>query len=250
MNSEKKLYEELLLEHPELKESQVDIQEVISLMKKMNPYIVPDQNYKNELKQRLDTIANYNPQKSHGFMWFLKYLIPVFSFGFAVFGFVYFSDEFKSDIKTEIENIAPASMMMLSESPDPENINLRSQWRMLMKSGLVDDTENTKESENISDDMWDDILDEMMPMMFSMDEVMLDSPENTSFHESDDTNEIWSMNVMSINEQWEIEDIFFEICWEYNGLIKVLEDWVRACILEDKNCYEDTYEEWECFKVK
>jgi hypothetical protein len=64
MNSEKKLYEELLLEHPELKESKVDIKEVISLMKQMNPDIVPDQNYKNELKQRLDVIANYNPQKT------------------------------------------------------------------------------------------------------------------------------------------------------------------------------------------
>jgi hypothetical protein len=64
MNSEKKLYEELLLEHPELKESKVDIKEVISLMKQMNPDIVPDQNYKNELKQRLDAIAKYNPQKS------------------------------------------------------------------------------------------------------------------------------------------------------------------------------------------
>ena len=51
MNSEKKLYEELLLEHPELKESKVDIKEVISLMKQMNPDIVPDQNYKNELKR-------------------------------------------------------------------------------------------------------------------------------------------------------------------------------------------------------
>jgi hypothetical protein len=63
MNSQKKLYDELLKQHPELKESNVDIQEVISLMQELNPDIVADQDYKDALKQRLDTIANYSPQK-------------------------------------------------------------------------------------------------------------------------------------------------------------------------------------------
>ena len=250
MNSEKKLYEELLQEHPELKESQVDIQEVISLMKKMNPDITPDQHYKNELKQRLEAISNYNPQKNHSFVWFLKYLIPVFSFGFAVFGFVYFSDEFKSETNREEQDISSASMMISSQNPEPENVNLRSQWRMLMKSGIPEDSQNSIDPENISEDMWDDLVSEMMPMMFSMDEAMLDSPENTSFNESDDTNEILSMDIMSMDIQLEVEDIFFDICWEYNGVIQVLEDWDRTCVLENKNCYEDTYEESECFKVK
>ena len=64
MNSQKKIYDELLKEHPELKESNVDIPEVISLMQELNPDIVANQDYKDTLKQRLDTIANYNPKKS------------------------------------------------------------------------------------------------------------------------------------------------------------------------------------------
>jgi hypothetical protein len=66
MNSEKQLYEELLKEHPELKESKIDILEVITLMKQVNPDIVADADYRASLKERLDTIAQYNPQKSNG----------------------------------------------------------------------------------------------------------------------------------------------------------------------------------------
>jgi hypothetical protein len=63
MNSPNKLYEELLKEHPELKNSQEDIPEIISSLQKLNPTVQIDQNFKLSLKKRLDTIANYNPSK-------------------------------------------------------------------------------------------------------------------------------------------------------------------------------------------
>lgn len=259
MNSEKKLYEELLLEHPELKESHADIKEVISLMQELNPDIVPDQHYKNELKQRLDTIANYNPNKSYGIFWFLKYLIPVFSFGFAVFWFVYFSDEFKTEtnietwsiesIQSNTESIAPAAMMMLSDLVDedmlekqPENARMKMRWSM------SEDINTSKESR--SSDSWDvisdEVLEEVVPMMFSMDSMMEDSNIDEGISELESMESMWIMSMQS--ESIIIEDIFFDICWEYNGLIKVLEDWDRSCILEDKNCYESSYQEDKCFE--
>ena len=250
MNSEKKLYEELLQEHPELKESEVDIMEVITLMKKMNPDITPDQDYKNALKQRLDAIVNYNPQKSHSFIWFLKYVIPVFSFGFAVFWFVYFSDEFKADTIDETPKIAAASMMMSTEDsnePQLKTRNLSSDSRMLLEGEENTNNQENLGWENTSEDMWDNVLDEMMSMMFSMDEVMEDSPENININESEEWHE---MRIMSMDTQEFIQDLFADICWEHNWLLQILEDGERVCILEEKNCYETTYEAEECFHIK
>jgi hypothetical protein len=270
MNSEKKLYEELLLEHPELKESKVDIKEVISLMKQMNPDIVPDQNYKNELKQRLDAIAKYNPQKSWGILWFLKFFLPVFSFGFAVFWFVYFSDEFQSktnvetwlieSIQSDTESIAPAAMMMLSDMADedmlesePESSKMQSKSIATMKTRwAIVENNITNDQVNIStdsiDNISDEVLEDVMPMMFSMDSMMEDSTMNENIPESEAVESMWIMSMES-ESIIIIEDIFFDICWEYNGLIKVLEDWNRTCILEDKNCYESDYQEKKCFEI-
>jgi hypothetical protein len=64
MNSPNKMYEELLKEHPELKNSQADIPEIISSLQKLNPTVQIDKDFKLSLKKRLDTIANYNPSKS------------------------------------------------------------------------------------------------------------------------------------------------------------------------------------------
>lgn len=266
MNLDKQLYEELLQEHPELKESNVDIKEIISLMKLMNPDLVPDQNYKNELKQRLDTIANYNPQKSWGIVWFLKYFVPVFSFAFAVFWFVYFSDEFKSktiietwstqSIQRVSESIAPAAMMMLSDMADEDMLEkqpdisskqtksvatIKTRWAISESNTDNDQINIPSDSvENIPDE----VLEEVMPMMFSMDSLMEDSIENDEIPESENIESMW---IMSMEDESIVEDLFFEICGEYKGLITSLED-ERICILENKNCNESDYQENKCFE--
>lgn len=269
MNSQKKLYDELLQEHPELKESNVDIPEVISLMQEINPDIVADQDYKDALKQRLDTIANYNPQKSSSVFWFFKYFVPVFSFGFAVFGFVYFSDDFKPEpIKSDshiqsrsiqqesVPENTPAEMMMLSDMaesdmlhdvPVPAQESMKSKSLMTTRNIPVSDKQDT-ESKNITNDneeISDELLDEVMPMMFSMDSMMSDESER-SFSEESGNLEIMWMAELLVEEK--IEDIFADICWEYNGLITVLDDETRICILENKNCSESGYVEQKCFE--
>lgn len=269
MNSQKKLYDELLKEHPELKESNVDIPEVISLMQELNPDIVANQDYKDTLKQRLDTIANYNPKKSSNIFWFLKYFIPVFSFGFAVFGFVYFSDDFqpqpiKSDSHIQSKSIqqasvpenAPAEMMMLSdmaesdmldEAPISAQASMKSKSLRTTRNMTVSDNQAT-DSENIINDnkeISDELLDEVMPMMFSMDSMLSDESDNGFTEESENLEIMW-MTESSVEEK--IEDTFSDICWEYNGLISILEDEIRTCILENKNCDETDYIEKKCFE--
>jgi len=64
MNSIDKLYDELLQEHPELKNSKVDIKQAVTYMKEANPTVVANVEFKNNLKQRIDAIASYDPQKT------------------------------------------------------------------------------------------------------------------------------------------------------------------------------------------
>ncbi len=269
MNSQKKIYDELFKEHPELKESNVDIPGVISLMQELNPDIVADQDYKNTLKQRLDTIAKYNPQKWNSIFWFLKYFIPVFSFWFAVFWFVYFSDEFKPesqkiDSQVQLRSVAPegisesspSEMMMLSDMADEQMLHkepvaaqtsMKSKSLMTTRNIPTNNNLNTEpESTGMADDnISDEVLEEVMPRMFSMDSMMEDESVNDKNEQLESLEFSW-MAIMS--EEEIIEDIFADICWEYNGLIKVLEDNSRTCILENKNCYETDYIEKKCFE--
>jgi hypothetical protein len=81
-----------------------------------------------------------------------------------------------------------------------------------------------------------------MPMMFSMDSMMEDESVN---EEMESLEFSWMTEMLDSSE---LQDIFSDICWEFNGLIKVLEDNSRTCILEDKNCYEVDYIEKKCFE--
>jgi hypothetical protein len=153
MNSPNKLYEELLKEHPELKNSQEDIPKIISSLQKLNPTVKIDDDFKINLKKRLDTIAHYNPSRSSWYFGFLKYFVPVFTFWFAIFGFVYFSQDFKEPVQQEIwwfesellminsdglnniQQSEPESIMQMSdiqslEQHDQNNENL--QWNRMM----------------------------------------------------------------------------------------------------------------------
>ncbi|MCP4523763.1 MAG: hypothetical protein GY828_06130 [Candidatus Gracilibacteria bacterium] len=106
MDSTKKLYEELLKEHPELKNSEKDIQQAIGYLQESNPNITVDEIFKQDLKENVLHVANYNPIKSQGKISWLLYLVPTMSFGFAIFGFMYFSEEFQPEKQLEITEVA------------------------------------------------------------------------------------------------------------------------------------------------
>jgi hypothetical protein len=84
-----------------------------------------------------------------------------------------------------------------------------------------------------------------MPMMFSMDSIMEDESINEVNEEMESLEFSWMAEML---ESSELQDIFADICWEYNGLIKVIEDNTRTCILENKNCYESDYIDTKCFE--
>jgi hypothetical protein len=85
MNSEKKLYEELVKYHPEFKDSQEDIKKVVSALVEMNPQIRIDQQFSDQLKNKLLSVADYKQPKKSGMFKFFAVLVPMFSLGFAVF---------------------------------------------------------------------------------------------------------------------------------------------------------------------
>ena len=254
MNSQKKLYDELLKEHPELKDSHVDISEVISLMQELNPDIVADQDYKDALKQRLETIANYSPQKSNSIFWFLKYFIPVFSFWFAVFWFLYFSDEFQSEqknmdtqiqfktmqIKSVPENMQDENVILWDEQPANSSFSSRMSLKSIWEENDMNWDNKIQEDTTVSQDL----SDEVQPMMFSMD-VMIEDESNNNEQMQVEVKKAEVFETKSLK----IEDTFADMCWEYNGLLVVLEDNSRTCILEDKNCDEVDYIDTECFYV-
>jgi hypothetical protein len=140
---------------------------------------------------------------------------------------------------------------------NPESIEINSEPLALMKMSRWSDSSDISqkslkgsniESSNIQpDNIPEDLLEESMPMMFTMDSIMEDSQE---IDENNESITIESMWLIEMQDEWEILDIFLWICWEYNGLIKVLEDGDRTCILENKNCLESTYLETECFNIK
>lgn len=222
MNSQKQLYEELIKEHPELKESKVDIQEVITLMQEINPEIVVDEEYKSLLKNRLDTIAQYNPQKSSGILWFLKYFVPVFSFGFAVFWFIYFSEDFNSEKKLEQNSDIESIQINFTElwTEDLNDIDSSNIQNISEKSNsVIYWRESNAESTLLSDDL---------PI----------------------SQDIESSSMMRINTFSEQKiNSFEENCAEYDGLFKIMEDADKVCILENKNCYESDYLENNCFET-
>jgi hypothetical protein len=63
MNSDKKIYEQLLKYHPEFKDSKEDIKQAISHLQKVNPDIKVNQVFADKLKDKLQNIAEYQSEK-------------------------------------------------------------------------------------------------------------------------------------------------------------------------------------------
>lgn len=151
MQSTNKLYKELLKEHPELKNSQENIQEIILSLQKINPNILIDEDFKLHLRQRLNTIAKYNPSKHTWYFSRLKYFIPVFTFWFAIFGFLYFSQDFEQPLQQEIWWFE--TQMFMSDSDDEKNIQSNQNEGIIQMSDIkslemLDKSNETLESSN------------------------------------------------------------------------------------------------------
>lgn len=162
MNSDKKLYEELLKYHPEFKDSKQDIQKAITHLQNINPQIRVDQKFWDDLKNQLMAVADYQSNKKTKSYWFLKFFVPVFSLWFAVFGFWYLHEDALSpkiddQVHQEIEPFgAPAMMEMRMWDVPEENMKMYSQplWDD-MDSQAWDDSAEVFMLENFSEDISD-----------------------------------------------------------------------------------------------
>lgn len=162
MNSDKKLYEELLKYHPEFKDSKQDIQKAITHLQNINPQIRVDQKFWDDLKNQLMAVADYQSNKKTKSYWLLKFFVPVFSLWFAIFGFWYLHEDALSpkiddQVHQEIESFgAPAMMQMRMWDLPEDNIKMYSQplWDD-MDSQAWDDSVEVFMLENFSEDISD-----------------------------------------------------------------------------------------------
>jgi hypothetical protein len=129
----------------------------------------------------------------------------------------------------------PVGLMKMSRWSRPSDINQQSlKW-------------NAIESKSIKyDDIPEDILEESIPMMFWLDSIMEDSSLSDYLSESENMESMW---IISMGNEEELIDLFFDLCWKYNWFIKILENRDRSCILEDKNCDESDYQKNKCFEL-
>lgn len=158
MNSEKKLYEELVKYHPEFKDSQEDIKKVVSALVEMNPQIRIDQQFSDQLKNKLLSVADYKQPKKSGMFKFFAVLVPMFSLGFAVFWFWYLQDDqwlhqevtpymlqgwaapaqMRMDISEDFQD-PPKVKMMESEMYEVQSDEPEALEMMMMDSTMIDD---------------------------------------------------------------------------------------------------------------
>jgi hypothetical protein len=224
MNSPNKLYEELLKEHPELKNSQENIPEIILSLQELNPAVQIDQNFKLSLKKRLDSIAQYNPSKKSWYFGFLKYFVPVFTFWFVIFGFVYFSQDFKQPVQQEIWWFQPL------ETLDQNKEEL--EWNTMMLKWASKSIPKNHAIGNSESNQWK--KEGVIP------ESMIIQSESIEIESS----------TLQMLKSVEIIDEFKNICLEYNGLVKDLLEGERICILEKVSCLESDFTLEKCLIKK
>lgn len=289
MNSEKNIYEELLKEHPELKDSEMNIQEIVTTLKKINPEIIPDETFKQSLKNRLEHIHSYKYQKKNWFLNYLQFIIPVFTFWFAIFWFMYFSNTTEHDIQKinmqsewqeyKVQDVQLKSIQIYSEpkntaeenksseiqtettsiteSDESQNIDMKKSTRWLP-------IQKTNQQENIDvpvqwipENKWD--MSENQDINNTSDEPMMIQSsmmmwaESYSEDSSEDMNtESFSSDMMIEESEWQWWYIysFSEICWEYNWVIKIWENNENICIYNGISCSEWDFDEWKCMNVE
>lgn len=166
MNSDKKIYEQLLKYHPEFKDSKEDIKQAISHLQKVNPDIKVNQVFADKLKDKLQNIAEYQSEKKKTWLWFLSFLIPVFSFWFAVFWFWYLSDDLISPDENFHEEIQPiewaAPAMLQMKMWDVQNENLRMMWNPQADDMSAEDSMDMQAETFMVESFMDEISDDFM----------------------------------------------------------------------------------------
>ena len=206
MNSDKKMYEQLLKYHPEFKDSKEDVKKAIHNLQEINPDIKVNQVFADKLKQKLTTIAQMKSEEKKSSFNFLWFIVPVFTFGFAVFWFWYLSDDLISPDDNFQQEIGPVGWA----APAMLRMDIQEEWqntRMMMK---YQDEENSNNS---------------------IDELADSQPETTIF------------NDMFVEE---ISDDFSLWCEDNEWEISTLNDQTRVCNLEKTTCLEDDFYEWNC----
>ncbi len=206
MNSDKKIYEELLKYHPEFKDSKEDIKKAIHNIQEINPDIKVNQVFADKLKQKLHTIAKMQSENKKTSFSFFSFMIPVFTFWFAVFWFWYLSD----DLISPDENFKHEIMPKGWAAPAMLQMKMWDNTRSLKMVGSADDQGMQEEMFDINQDE----SQQMETMMF--DATFMD----------------------------DISDDFSLYCEENQWEISTLNDQTRVCNLEKTTCLEkDFYED-------
>lgn len=208
MNSDKKIYEELLKYHPEFKDSKEDIKKAIHKLQEINPDIKVNQVFADKLKNRLNNIIDYSTQKKKSSFWIFWFLVPVFTFWFAVFWFWYLSDDLISPDDNFQHEIMPRDWAAPA----------------MLQMDVWDNTRNSKMITPDKDEtMWNNAFDENQESSQKMEVMMFD----TTFMK-------------------EISDDFSLYCEENQWEISTLSDQTRICNLEETTCLEEDFYEWNC----
>lgn len=257
-----KIIDEIIENIPDLEKDKVVLEKTINFLDENKPEIKIDKDFKMSLKSRIDWLVSI---KSWSKSKFTMFAIPVFSFVFAIWWFMFYfkdliflvPDNNSSFIWTDWENIKIGEIeevwkildneinSLLEEKNNSANIsseNISSRSLMMWTRSINSRDELIQEPESLNDsgvNILSDVIDEEPT-------ISLDSEMNISSDESIETFSISSEPMLLESVYLEEKELTF---WEYCSEIwwDLSREWaIETCTLEDKKCSSDTFESWVC----
>lgn len=256
----KEILKEIIENNPELKKDEAKIEKAINLLNENNPKIYASIEFKNNLKEKIKNLINLKEWKKTRFSFFA---IPVFSFLFAIWWFMYYfsdvdffwkSEDFrlqkfekiseKNFVNEELNEIDEIFEEVLNEEEIRTTSSIMMKWSRNIEpesSQINSDIEpNLEEIEIFSDEIFEDITN--YSEMFDI-ESFDGSSDIKWFEESTDV-EIQPM-MMRANFM-PIEEVDFKTFCE-NQIWELIWSWeTEKCIVDKKECLISDYQNWIC----
>lgn len=267
--------QELLEEFPELKEDEEKLWKVIQYLESSSPNIEISKEFKDTLKQRLDSIIELRVGKKKNS---LNIFIPAFC-ALAIFfgGFLYYKDmwEYEQDIDLIDNESILSNQVFMEELPMLwqarewiiEEENLEENVEIL--TSLSFSSDSIPEENNI-DDILNDIEQTESYMLetevfdnFALESTILEDDilvDDNSwsledeigdvmslldglFKEIDEESNIEAQLTNNINLESELELSFEDYCKSVKWFIVNTREWLRVCRSSWKECREEEYKE-------
>ncbi len=237
-----KLLNEILENNPELKNKKKSIENTIDILIKNNPNIKADNEFKKKLKSKLDVIAwieDISIKKLRKF----TMLIHVFSLAFVIWLYFYFIwtiDFFKENEPIKINKIQevkqeiniPEATIFDKELEEIDKIFSDELDNVINKTNKVKDTqivdllwepELNKNLDTLDDGIWESIMMKATINNFVKQDIVFDE------------------NINNFEREISFEDFCINNLW---NLINI--DGFKICIVDDKQCVENDYNNWIC----